>query len=472
MRAPRVLLLRAARLAALLTPLVGCGRAEPRRNVILVSIDTLRADHLGCYGYERETSPHLDRLAAGSLVCANAIAPAPWTLPSHAGLLTGRHPFEMGVTDQKSKLPEDARTLAERLSEAGYQTAAWVDSAAGGFVGAQRGFDRGFDAYRHAPHAKGPYRYDMRATVDAALGWLGTRDPERPFFLFLHTKSVHTAPADRRLFAESDAPYHKPPEVRRRFLPGGEERFRWSDASGAVGVGWLKEMNRRLDAGELDPAAFPRDRLEELIGLYDAGIWYTDRELGRLVAELERLGLAQDTLLVVTADHGEAFLDNRSFLHREVYGAVLRVPLVVHDPGGPTGVLDEPVSLVDVAPTILERLGLPPGDLDGRPLPASDAAAAPRALFSSTAGGLSKASALQEDGWKLVLLRAGESWTSELYHADEDPLDQRPASDPAREARMLADLRAWLDEARAQAPGLELDAEAMDELEKLGYAGE
>lgn len=476
-------------LAAVCLALAGCGGgpSEPRpRNVLLVSIDTLRADHLGCYGYERDTSPRLDALAAQALRYAHVVAPAPWTLPSHAGLLTGRHPFELGVTEQKSRLPEDVPTLAERLHEAGFQSAAFVDSSPGGFLGGRRGFERGFGRYEHAPHVPrgpagpgSPYRYDAAGTVDAGLRWLEARDPERPFFLFLHTKSVHTAPADRRLLAESDVPYHKPLAVRGRFLPGGHERFRWTDADGAAGVAWLKAANRRIEAGELDPASFPPDRLEELIGLYDAGIWYTDRELGRLLDELERLGLADDTLVVITADHGEAFLEQRTFLHKDVYGSVLRVPLIVRDPSlapeRARSVIEAPVSLVDVAPTILERLGLESGRagaLDGVPLPLSDdeaRARGPRALFSSTAGGLSQGSSLEEDGWKLVLQRSGDGRRGELYRPEDDPLDRHPLDDPERLAAMARRLEQWLGTAREGASELELDDETLEDLRKLGY---
>ena len=239
----------------LLIPLCfACGEARRPPNVILISIDTLRADHLGSYGYERDTSPELDRFAAESVRYGHAVAPAPWTLPSHAGMLTGRHPFEMGVTEQDSRLPEHVQTLAETLAGVGYQTAAFVDSLKKGFVGAERGFDRGFDVYSHAPHVrKAKYRYDMKTTVDVSTDWLSKRDPERPFFLFLHTKSVHTSPADPKVARESDVPYHKPEPYRGRFLEGGKERFRWTDAGGAFGVAFLKNVNRRILAGEMEP---------------------------------------------------------------------------------------------------------------------------------------------------------------------------------------------------------------------------
>jgi arylsulfatase A-like enzyme len=453
----------------ILTLALGCGRQGPP-HLLLLSIDTLRADHLGCYGYERATSPELDRFAARSVRYENASAPTPWTLPSHVAMLSGRHPYEVGIVDYRSSIPEDVPLLAESLRGAGYRTAAFVDSAPGGLLGAEHGFLRGFERYQHAPHA-GPahYRYDMAVTVDAALGWLEQRDPEAPFFLFLHTKSVHTTPGERAVVAASDAPYDKPQAYRTRFLPGGTQRFAWGEGA-RRGVHHLRALNERIADGRFDRGAFSESQRRELIGLYDAGIYYTDEHFGRLLAGLARLGLDRDTLVVVTADHGEAFGEHRFFLHKELYAPLLRVPLIVHDPRDPGGrVVSRPVALADVAPTLLERTGLPalPG-ASGRPLPRRDAETAPDRsffhYFHFEPDHFYEAYALRDGDFKLVhhKLRGEPGFRSELYDTRRDPGELQ------RTAALLARLQARL-ETGARAPTLELGADAIESLRALGY---
>lgn len=493
-RTTRRTLLAAASVAALLTS--ACGRAapEPRPNVVLVSIDTLRADHLGCYGYERDTSPRLDRFAERSIRYANALAPAPWTLPSHASMLTGRDPFEIGVSDIRSTIPHDVATLAELLSQAGYQTAAFVDSTRRGFVGGERGFARGFEAFHHAPHVEDwTYRYDMAATVDAAQALLHERDAARPFFLFLHTKTVHSVsglgtrgrqpPRKRDLDGDADAPYHTPAAYRQRFLDGGAVRFRWTDRkTGRGGVNYLLDLNERMREGSFDASSFPPEQLDELIGLYDGGIYYVDEQLGRLLDTLDETGLSEDTIVVVTADHGEEFLEHGQFFHEQLYGELLRVPLLLHDPRDPAETrgrtVESFVALADVTPTILERVGLPvPREMTGRPLPASesDGRAADTPLFSATVCERDdeqwKNSAVHSEGYKLVRQRLGvEPYSAELYDVAADPFDRRPLDGREElEARLQTLLDAWLADAVHAGDELELDEETLDGLRALGY---
>jgi len=471
---------------SLLLLLAACGAADaPRENVLLVSIDTLRAGHLGCYGYERDTSPVLDAFAAEATRFADALAPSPWTLASHAGLFTGRHPHELGVRDHRQGLPESVPLLAERLREAGWQTAALVDSAPRGFLGGERGFARGFETYRHAPFADGPYRYDVRATVEEGLRWIEARDRSRPFFLFLHTKSVHTTPLGegaQELVRESQAPYHKPLPYRTRYLPHGE-RFDWNDGAENVGVGYLRDLNERIAAGEDVVAELPAERLEELVALYDGGIRYTDEALGVLLEALDEAGLAGETVVVVTSDHGEAFREHDLLLHKEVYGPLLHVPLLVRDvPGGPYGrgvVVETPVSLLDVAPTILARVGIAPigsAQVLPREDPPRDRSQGERPFFFAfeyAPDHFYEAGALVEGPWKLVLSRLGDGeLRRELFHLGEDPGEAAPRHDQeARAERMQARLRGWLEaEPRANAEEIDLDAGSLQDLKDLGYA--
>ena len=337
-----------------------------RPSVVLISVDTLRADRLGCYGGERPTSPRLDALATEGVVYDEALAPTPWTLPSHAALLTGIHPWTLGVVNQWRSLPSEAETLAQRLAATGYHTAAFVDSLPRGFVGAERGFDRGFEVFEHAPHDdRDPdRRYDVAATVDAGVGWLEERgDDPRPFFLFLHTRSVHAVPTDEPCRDPHCAPYDQPEPFRERFSDERGAPWRSPDDE-AVGQAYLWWLNEGLTQGSLDRDVLPTERLEELVALYDAGIFYTDHHLGRLFDALDAAGLSDSTWVVVTSDHGESFLEHDLLMHQEVYRETLRVPLIVRPPHreaiSPQRV-PTPVALEDVAVSILDWAGAPTG---------------------------------------------------------------------------------------------------------------
>jgi arylsulfatase A-like enzyme len=474
-----------------LVSLAACteNRDSPRTNFVLISVDTLRADHLGAYGYPRATSPAIDRFAATSTRYANAWAPAPWTLPSHAALLTGRHPYDLGIRDLRSALPDGIPTLAEILAGAGYATAAFVDSRPRGFVGSERGFARGFEVFVHEPKRPGvTFRDDLAATVDSALAWLDHRDAQRPFFLFLHTKSVHAKRAnhwvlDATRLTETDAPYDKPDPWRTRFLPSGV-RFQWTDpADPAVqGARYLEQLNRRLASGQLAPADIEAGRLEELVALYDAGIAYVDEQFQRLLDGIAARDLAANTVVVLSADHGESFLEHRLFLHVELRPETLRVPLLVHDPRAPGGtVVTTEVGLVDVAPTLLARAGLVvPAGLAGRPLPTRDSGSAksvPRLSYYHLADDqIYQGWALREGRWQLVLERwRGEAEPrAELFDLDADPGEHSPlTSEPDVLRAMRARLEARLSSGAGTASrSIELGADATEELRALGYVTE
>ncbi len=370
--------------AALLCAAAACSRPPAAEvplappNLLLISIDTLRADHLGCYGYHRDTSPRLDALAADAVRFTAAYAPAPWTLPSHASMLTGMHPYEIGIDNQWRTLPEETPVVAELLARAGYLSAAFVDSQEKGFVGAGRGFSRGFELYQHAPHQPGGQRFDMAATVDAALAWLDERDRDKPFFLFLHTKSVHAAPSGEACLDPRCFPYDKPDPFRFRYLSPEAASGSWTSPEDGSGQAYLWSLNAKILSGELDPRTYPRERIEVLEALYDAGIYYVDVHLGRLFEALEQRGLDDSTAVVVTSDHGEAFLEHSLLMHQEVYDTLLRVPLIVRlpPPAGPAGgrVVESQVTLADVVPTLLRlaRAEVPVG-LTGRALPLTEA---------------------------------------------------------------------------------------------------
>lgn len=455
-------------------------------NLLLVSIDTLRADHLGSYGYERDTSPVIDSLAAESVRFETALAPTPWTLPSHAAMLTGMHPLEIGIDNSLRTIPEDIPMLAEVLANGGFQTAAFVDSNPKGFVGGERGFGRGFEHYAHAPHRVVlPRRFDIAATVDAALDWLDNqRDPDRPFFLFLHTKSVHAVPNDAECQDERCFPYDNP--HRFRFVSSQEAPFTWSSPEDGAGQRYLWSLNEKILSGELDPASYPEERLAALEALYDSGIYYVDQHLGRLLDELRNRALFDETAVVVTSDHGEAFLEHSLLMHQEVYDTQLRVPLLVRqapafDPAAGGRVVDTVVGLADVAPTIASLAGLePPEAWTGRPLLSAEARridGEPRdhfAYYLFPSKFSYRSFALRRGEWKLVLhnVDAPDRFRSELYNIVQDPAESRPLEgmDERVEELRLALRRKLSQKPLAQsAQLLERDLETLDFIRSLGY---
>ncbi len=452
-----------------------------RPNFVLISIDTLRADHLGAYGYARETSPELDRFAVQGVRFERAIAPAPWTLPSHAGMLTGRHPHRLGIANIDGALPESVDTLAQSLSASGYQTAAYVDSSRGGFLGGERGFDRGFELFRHSPHGEGYHsKYDMASTVDAALGWLRARDAKRPFFLFLHTKSVHTAPVQESADLAVDAPYRSPAPFGNQFLSQGKPRFRWNAGRNYIGVKYLRQMNIQFGYGELAPPDFSEEQLAELIAMYDGGIRYVDSQFGRLMASLEELGLDDETVVVVTSDHGEAFLDHHFFLHREVFSGLTHVPLIVRDPRGPSAgrVVSQAVSLLDVAPTLLALADSPhAAALDGVPLPLEPAAEKQaRELFSYAClkdDSLYEGYAIERGPFRLLYHRhrLWPSFRSELFRWTTDPKEVEPVEDQSElKDAMLKRLLAWIENgSEEEGSQIDIDDQTLEALRALGY---
>jgi len=343
-----------------------------RPNVVLISIDTLRADHLGLHGYFRNTSPAIDQFARDAHVYLNAFAPAPWTLPSHAGMLTGVHPFDLGIHRWNSSLPETVPTLAEILEANGYQTVAFVDSAPDGVVGGNRGFARGFEEYIHAPLRDGlAIKYDIAVSTDFASRWLIEKDGDRPFFLFLHTKSVHAIPYDSPCLDHRCFPYDKPEPYRFRFIEEERAQFSWSDPERGKAQEYLWSWNRDFLSGKEDPKAFPTSELDVLKALYDGGIAYTDEFIRQLLDSLAALELLENTLVIITSDHGEAFLEHNLFMHQEVYEQLLHVPLIVRTPGVERGIeISQLVSILDIVPTVLRIVGIdPPGSLAGRVLP-------------------------------------------------------------------------------------------------------
>lgn len=355
---------------------VPTGKRPP--NVILVGFDTLRADHLSCYGYARPTSPSVDRFAARSTLYERAFSQANETLFSFASTFTSRMPSELApLTYMDFNLPATTPVLAEVLRAYGYDTAAFV---AGGNLHHAFGFDRGFDVYQDT-WSWGSFFH----TVPAALHWLDARDPTRPFFLFVHGYDAHS-PYNHPLFFENlFGPGYNGLADQFKAHPTRIELF-WKDrfhlsleplvqfAQTPQRVPYMTaevyELLRRTPPEQGIPVT-PEDAAH-LVAHYDGSVVYADLLFGLLLAGLEDRRLLDDALVVVMGDHGEDLLEHGSLNHRiALQDADVHVPLLVRRPGGPEAGVRHVhlVALLDVLPTILSTVGAtPPAGTLGQPL--------------------------------------------------------------------------------------------------------
>ncbi len=321
-----------------LEPLPGADLLRPTRGIVLISIDTLRADALGAYGYPLPTSPVFDRLAERGTLFEQAVAQYPSTLTSHMTIFTGLYPQEHQVLPPSTVLSESLPTIPEWLSARGFRTAGHTE---GGFVAGGYGFQRGFEEFTDTAYRSDT---DIERTFERGEDFLRSLQEDERFFLFLHTYSVHD-------------PY-EPPE--------GYQSMFWrtppADALDSSG-----ETLRRINQGEME---IDPETVEYFRAMYDASVRYMDDVLGRFVAELEALGLQDETTLIVTSDHGEEFFEHGKMAHTQVYPESVLVPLLVVHPEQTKGRrVSEIVETVDLAATILELAGVTdPPQTSGRSL--------------------------------------------------------------------------------------------------------
>lgn len=300
--------------------------AGPTRGYIVVSLDTLRADHLGLYGYERDTSPFLDRMAQRATVFDRAIVQLPGTLPSHMSIFTGLYPAEHGVYPPDAVLSPEIVTLPMRFHRAGYRTAG---STEGGYVAGRYGFDRGFEVFSDKSDL-GPRAFE--GTLRRATDFLRSLAPSDRFFLFIHTYAVHD-------------PYQPPEPYRSMFWAGDPPDVFVPTGPNLVDVNFGR---RQLSA----------EGLSYFEALYDGGIRYADDRLAEFWQVVDDLGLQDEVTLVVTADHGEEFREHGKLVHEQVYLETLHVPLLIVHPGIHGGRrVARLVESVDIAPTLYELAG-------------------------------------------------------------------------------------------------------------------
>jgi arylsulfatase A-like enzyme len=421
-----------------------------RPNVILISIDTLRADHLSCYGYERNTSPALDELAGSGVLFEEVLASSPWTLPSHVSMVTSLSPATHGCSlVGGAKLQKRIATLAEILRNQGYRTHAITTIL---YLTGTYGFDQGFDRLVALGH-----RARAGRVTDEAVDWVRRHRDER-FFLFLHYYDPH-----------SD--YAPPAAYRQRFDPGYEGPI---DGS----VPNLLEVEDRMSEADL----------RHLVALYDGEIAYVDDQLKRLLDEIKGMGLRENTVIVLTADHGEEFREHGGFGHGfTLYDEQLRVPLLISWPGRLQGGrrVKGPVQLIDIVPTLIEMLKVESFGTtrrfegvslveNGRE--SAQAGDPSRDAFSQTQLGDRELYADRVGGAKAIYDATSGRW--ELYDLSEDPGETNNLA--ARDREGLSALSSKLDpyiayarrvRAKSQREGekVELDEKSIETLKSLGY---
>ena len=324
---------------------VGCGKSTvpSRSNILLITIDTLRADHLSSYGYERDTSPVIDALAAEGVRFDNAIVQWPKTAPSFASIFTATYPKDNGIVRRVGvRLPQEFRMLAEVLREQGFATHAVVSNGA---VASEFNFDQGFDTYietwKLSPPEAGQDPTGAASVTQLAQTVIDEHDPNQPYFLWVHYLDPHF-------------PYEAPPPLTDRFE--GDEFF---DPEEQIEI---KEVPIRQMAGiGTDQVLNERTDLAYYIARYDAEIAYADAQIGLLLDFMEQRGLLQNTLTILTSDHGESLGEHSYYFDHGRFGFQpgLRVPLIFHYPEVIEPRVDsEPVELIHLSPSILEFAGI------------------------------------------------------------------------------------------------------------------
>ncbi len=421
-------------------------RPEAGVDVVLLSLDTLRADRLGSYGYDRPTSPNLDALAERSIRFETAIAQAPWTRPSHDSMFSGLYPSSRDL--------DGAPVLAELLHDRGYRTEALTG---GGQMDFRLGFARGFDTYRVFDWVNDPGEVGR---------WLD-RSTGRQRFLFLHTYEIHD-PYTHTEFATTE------------LEPGAPAHYD-------------KKLHQRIRE------TLTAEQKRYVSDLYDSGIAYTDRQLAQLFDRLEKTGVFDRAIVVITSDHGEQFWEHGSWRHgMNLYDHQLRVPLIVSLPPklvervgreNVSGrVIEQQVRLVDLLPTLLELLEVAPGGrMDGRslvPLLAGESLPPADAFAERLNVKFKEAKALRSEKYKYVFsfpkeagVRRGVTEARELYDLTRDPgeldnlAEERPEVVDQLDARLRTLLELLADPSELEEDLESLDPDLRDRLEALGYIG-
>lgn len=327
------------------------GKSSLNPNILLIVIDATRAKNLSLYGYSRPTTPNLERFAERCVVYDTAISPAGWSLPAHASMFTGLYPSKHGAHDQHKFLSPEHITMAEWLHARGYDTLAFCDNA---YVGSSTGLDRGFDRFNKDFNNTPDYLREINRKLNIGLAsLLGQRDSgarhankqvqsalrhlqpsEKPFFMFIH-------------YSEPHAPYRLPRKFR-RFMPDG------------ISFRSAQQVNQDPWKYLIDPDSMDEEDFKALIAIYDAEIAYADERIAQVLGWFEERNILDETMVIITADHGENIGDHKMMAHKYcLYDTLLHVPLLIQFPTGSVKPdrLTHQVQTLDIFPTIMSMLG-------------------------------------------------------------------------------------------------------------------
>jgi len=434
------------------------GAKETNPNVVLLSVDSMGSKHLGCYGYPRPTSPNIDRIAESGVLFENVMAQSNWTKPALASILTSLYAavhktdargetgdrIDVNVRNQAHILDPRFRTMAEEFKDGSYATAGFSN---GGYAHSFFGFGRGFDIYENSAGG-------LKSCTYRLLQWL-CKNRDRPFFAWIHAWDVHF-------------PYMDRPPFNRKFIKHRAQIV--LDAS----------VRHQINSGERVLSDEEREFLE---GLYDGAISYVDELTGALVQELDRAGLFENTLLVITADHGEAFMEHGYIEHTaSLHGEVTRVPLIIVGPKLPRGLrIKTQARSIDIMPTLLDLCGLAPGaEIQGTSLVSWITGGAHTDLLAASEterrGGQT---AISDGSYKLIQTNAPSRL--QLYHLTVDPKETNDIAVSSQGIRvaMESQLAAWKKEVLSCAnrywsdsipvENLTVHGEVLQRLKDLGY---
>ena len=434
------------------------GHTFDRPNVIVLSVDSMACKHLSCYGYSRLTSPNMDKLAEAGVLFENVIAQSNWTKPALASLLTGLYPFvhktdaqgetgdrvDVEVRNIAHVLDERFRTMAQELKDEGYATAAFSN---GGYAHSFFGFDRGFDHYENSAGGLKSCSYRL-------LQWILDHS-NQPFLAWIHAWDAHF-------------PYMDRPPYNRKFV-----RRRASVRLDAFSRHLINSGERKITEEEL----------EFLCGLYDGAISYVDMLIGKLVKELNRLELSDNTVLVISADHGEAFMEHGYVEHTAcLHSEVLRVPLILVGPGVPRGRrIRSQVRSIDIMPTVLNLCGFPlQAKIQGVSLLPWITAEIKKDLIAASETERGGGQIAVSNG-RFKIIRKNAEKRTDIYDVrrDVDETIDISKSCPGILEMMEFQLAAWQDEVAecaneywsdsSTAESLEMKGEVVERLRALGY---
>lgn len=429
-------------------------------NVVLISVDTLRRDHLPVYGYQRDTAPNLAEFAKSAVVFENAVAASTNTTPSHASMLTGLYPGSHGAVRNLYKIKDSVATLAEMLRERGYHCLGFVSG--GTLKHEKTGLGRGFDVYDDGKPKEGDQPAGV--TFEVASRWLERAPREKPLFLFFHLFDPHYH-------------YRAPGKYAHLFLPLGQKGYKYP---------LLADLDRLRG---LRPGGPRPGEAEEYVSRYDGEIAYADHYLGELFKKLKKIGWYENSLILFTSDHGETLSERRwMFDHGgRAYDEQIRVPLVMRFPRGKWGRqrLDADAHHVDFVPTILDFLGVKaPAHLPGESMLGAvrgDVKRRPRVMISTARPepgrvdglpkpivkrGMIKSVRLPPD--KLIVYPTGDGCACQLFDLSRDPLERHNLA--AEKPKTVSELEGKIG---LDLPGSgdrqELTEEDRELLRSLGY---